>query len=197
MIRKVGQYGHPVLRKKGERVETVTLVIETLIQDLLETMYSAHGIGLAAQQIGEAVQVTVVDVRQVENRASTLELNGKPVSVDEFMPLVLINPEVKPTGESIVGAEGCLSFPEIFADIARPKTVDVLARNRKGERIKFRCGGLLARAIQHEVDHLNGILFIDRMDTRTKTELKPRLADLQERTWAGLSVGADKPAARS
>jgi peptide deformylase len=182
MIRKVVHYGHPVLRKKGERVENITPAIRALIQDLLETMYEAHGIGLAAQQIGEAVQVTVIDVRGVENRPSSLDLNGKPSRVEDFMPLVLINPEVKPIGEPAVGPEGCLSFPEIFADITRPETVEVVAMNEKGERIEFSCSGLLARAIQHEVDHLNGILFIDRMDACTKSELKPRIADIHART---------------
>jgi len=186
VIREVVQYGHPVLRKKGERVETITPAIQALIQDLLETMHIAHGIGLAAQQIGEALQVTVVDVRSVENRSSTLELNGKPVSVEDFMPLVLVNPEVKPSGEPFAGLEGCLSFREVFADISRPETVDVEALNQKGECIGFRCGGLLARVIQHEVDHLNGILFIDRMDARTKSELNPQLADIQARTRATL-----------
>ncbi len=189
MIRKVVQYGHPTLRKKGERVETIMPAISALIEDLLETMYDAHGIGLAAQQIGEAVQITVVDVRGAENRPSTLEVSGKPVHVEDFMPLVLINPEVKPVGEPAVGPEGCLSFPEIFADITRPDTVDVVAMNEKEQRLEFRCGGLLARAIQHEVDHLNGVLFIDRMDARAKAELKPRLAELQARTKEVLKIG--------
>jgi peptide deformylase len=143
---------------------------------------------LAAQQIGQAVQVTVVDVRAAEDRPSTLEVNGQQANVAEFMPLVLINPEVKPVGKSAVGPEGCLSFPEIFADIERPDQVDVLALNGKGQRIEFRCGGLLARAIQHEVDHLNGILFIDRMDAHTKHELKPQVADLQSRTKESLKM---------
>lgn len=187
MIRKVVQYGHPALRKKGERVEVITPAIGSLIHDLLETMNDALGVGLAAQQIGEAVQVTVVDVRGVKNRPSTLELNGQPVEATEFMPLVLINPEVQPVGELAVGPEGCLSFPEIFADILRPETVDVVALNERGERTEFRCGGLLARAIQHEVDHLNGILFIDRMDLQTKSEIKPMLTDLQAKTKAALT----------
>jgi peptide deformylase len=182
MIRKVVQYGHPALRKKGECVEALTPAVRALIQDLLDTMYDAHGIGLAAQQIGEVMQITVVDVRGAENRLSSLELNGKPARLEDFMPLVLINPEVKPSGEYAVGPEGCLSFPEIFADITRPDAVDVVALNEKGERIEFCCGGLLARAIQHEVDHLIGILFIDRMDACAKAELKPQLADLQAKT---------------
>jgi peptide deformylase len=98
------------------------------------------------------------------------------------MPLVLINPEVKKVGEVVPGPEGCLSVPEIYADIKRPESVDVVALNGEGRRIEFRCGGLLARAVQHEVDHLNGLLFIDRMDAKTKAELKPELDALQEET---------------
>jgi peptide deformylase len=181
MVRKVVQYGHPALRQKGARVNAITLSIRRLVEDLLETMYAASGIGLAAQQIGEAVQVTVLDVRALE-RPSSLELNGKSSDVDDFMPLVLINPEVRPLGEPVEGTEGCLSFPEVFAEIRRPEVVDVVALNPSGERIEFRCAGLLARAIQHEVDHLNGILFIDRMDAQTKGDLKSKLVDLQVKT---------------
>ena len=86
----------------------------------------------------------------------------------------------------MTGGEGCLSFPEIFAEITRPGTVDVKALDAKGKPIAFRCGGLLARAVQHEVDHLNGILFIDRMDKKTKAELQPELDDLQAKTKAEL-----------
>ena len=102
------------------------------------------------------------------------------------MPLVLINPKIKPRGDPVVAGEGCLSFPEIFAEIARPESVDVKALNEKGKPVEFRCGGLLARAIQHEVDHLNGILFIDRMDKATKDELRPQLDALQAATKAAL-----------
>src|SRR5258708_26796932 len=100
------------------------------------------------------------------------------------MPLVLLNPEVKPVGDPAIGPEGCLSFPEIFADIKRPESVEVTALNEKGKKITFRCGGLLARAVQHEADHLNGILFIDRMDAESKRELKPELEALQAETKA-------------
>jgi peptide deformylase len=102
------------------------------------------------------------------------------------MPLVLLNPEVKAVGKPVEGPEGCLSFPEIYADINRPESVDVVAMNDKGERIEFRCGGLLARAVQHELDHLNGILFIDRMKSAEKTKLQPELDDLQVETKAAL-----------
>jgi len=186
MILDVVKYGHPALRQKGGRIEKVTPEIKILVADMFETMHSNHGIGLAAQQVGKALQLAVFDVREVKDRPSWLELDGKPADVNEFMPLVLINPEIKPGGEPATGGEGCLSFPEIFAEITRPESVDVKALNQKGKPVEFRCGGLLARAIQHEVDHLNGILFIDRMSRETKEELRPELDDLQAKTKAEL-----------
>lgn len=186
MILKVLKYGEPMLRKKGARIEIVTREINALIADMLETMYAHKGVGLAAQQVGQALQLTVLDVRGVTDRPSTLEVDGKPADVAGFMPLVLINPEFKPVNEPVAGPEGCLSFPEIYAEILRPETVDVKAMNEKGKMIEFRCGGLLARAIQHETDHLHGILFIDRMDKKTKEELRPELEVLQAETKAEL-----------
>jgi peptide deformylase len=182
MILEVVKYGHPALRQKGARIESVTLAIKQLIADMFETMYASKGVGLAAQQIGQALQLTVIDVRAATDRPSSLELKGKPADVHEFMPLVLINPEIKPVGEPVAGPEGCLSFPEIFADISRPEFVEVKALNDAGKPIEFRAGGLLSRAVQHEVDHLNGILFIDRMDRKTKDDLRPDLESLQADT---------------
>jgi peptide deformylase len=186
MILPVVKYGTPVLRQKGARIESVTPEIKQLIADMFETMNENHGVGLAAQQVGVAKQLTVIDVRAVTDRPSTLELNGQPADVNAFMPLVLLNPETTPVNEPVPGPEGCLSFPEIFADITRPETVDVRALDANGKPITFRCGGLLARAVQHEADHLNGILFIDRMDKKTKLELQDELDELQAKTKAAL-----------
>jgi peptide deformylase len=180
MVLPILKYGHPALRQKGAPVEKITPQIRQLIGDLLETMYAASGVGLAAQQVGHALQLTVIDVRGVKDRPSALELNGKPAAVDRFMPLVLLNPSITPVNGPVTGAEGCLSFPEIYAEIARPESVHVVGMNEKGERIEFRCGGLLARAVQHEADHLHGVLFIDRMNKEIKNELKLQLEDLQE-----------------
>ena len=182
MILDVVKYGHPALRQKGARVEAITPEIKKLMADLFETMHANKGVGLAAQQVGRALLLTVVDVRDVKDRPSWLELDGKPADVSEFMPLVLINPEIQPTGEPAAGGEGCLSFPEIFAEITRPESVFVKALDSKGKPVEFRCGGLLARVVQHEADHLNGILFIDRMDRKTKDELRPQLDELQAAT---------------
>lgn len=184
MVLPVVKYGTPVLRKKGARVESITPAIKKLIEDMLETMHAYKGVGLAAQQVGVATQLMVVDVRGVTDRPSSLELNGQPADVEEFMPLVLMNPEITPVGKIVLGPEGCLSFPELYADISRPDVVDVKGLSPQGKTIEFRCGGLLSRAIQHETDHLHGILFIDRMDKATKESLRAELDLLQTETKA-------------
>ncbi len=184
MLLNIVRYGTPVLRKKGARVEEITPDIQRLIADMFETMYAYKGIGLAAQQVGVAIQLTVIDVRGVTDRPSTLELDGQPADAAEFMPLVLINPQLKPFGEPETGPEGCLSFPEIYADVSRPGHVEVRALNAEGQPFTFRCGGLLARAIQHETDHLHGILYIDRMTREVKDSIQPELNALQEETKA-------------
>ena len=183
---EIVKYGNPVLRQKGASIGRITPEIQALAAAMIEVMHTGKGVGLAAQQVGLALQMTVLDVRGVTDRPSSLEIKGRPADVEEFMPLVLINPEVKPVGEPVSGPEGCLSFPEIFADITRPDVVDVAAMNQQGKTIEFRCGGLLARAVQHETDHLHGILFIDRMEKKVKDELRPQLDDLQAETKAGL-----------
>jgi peptide deformylase len=184
MILTVVKYGAPVLRQKGTRVEKITPAVTKLSADMLETMYAYKGVGLAAQQVGVPIQLTVIDVRGVTDRPSSLELRGVPADVDKFMPLVLMNPEITPIGPPATGPEGCLSFPEIYANITRPEVVDVKGLTLQGESITFRCGGLLARVVQHEADHLHGILFIDRMDRKTKEELRPELDLLQAETKA-------------
>lgn len=184
MVLEVVKYGAPVLRKKGARIESITPEIRKLIDDMFETMHAYKGVGLAAQQVGRALQLTVVDVRGVTDRPSSLEINGQPADVNKFMPLVLINPQLNPIGPTVTGPEGCLSFPEIYADIPRADILDVKAMDGKGREVAFRCGGLLSRAIQHETDHLNGILFIDRMSRETKQSLRDELEMLQAETKA-------------
>ena len=186
MLLTIVKYGTPVLRQKGARIESISPAIRKLIGDMLETMYAHKGIGLGAQQVGLALQLTVIDVRGVTDRPSSLEVRGVPLDVAELMPLVLINPVLKPLGKPVAGPEGCLSFPEVFAEISRPDEVEVEALDKEGELLQFRCGGLLARAVQHETDHLHGILFIDRMDKKTKEELRPELEKMQAETKAAL-----------
>jgi peptide deformylase len=186
MILQVLEYGDPILRAKGKPIENIDDRIRELVANMIETMHAANGVGLAAQQIGEALQLTVLDVSLVEDRPSTLKLDGKDVDPKSAMPLVLINPEVELRGATEVGVEGCLSFPEITGDIERAKSVIVRAQTLEGETIEIEASGFLARAIQHEGDHLNGILFIDRMNSAAKAALSSRLKRLQKDTRRGI-----------
>jgi peptide deformylase len=188
MILEIVKFGHPILRQKGARIETITPEIEELIRDMFETMHAAAGVGLAAQQVGRALQLTIIDVRPAKDRPSTLEWKGQTVEPNDYMPLVLINPEIRPIGEPVKGGEGCLSFPEIYAEVVRKEGVEVSALNGKGEPIQFKAGGLLSRAVQHEVDHLNGILFVDRMTREAKAEIQSDLDELQESTKAEMKA---------
>jgi peptide deformylase len=176
------QYGDPILRVKGKVVDKIDERVHELAQNMLETMHAANGVGLAAQQIGEGLQLTVIDVSQVEDRPSTMKLDGKNVDPKSVMPLVLINPEVELGPQTTVGPEGCLSFPEITGEIERSESVVTRAKTLEGRTIEIEATGLLARAIQHEVDHLNGILFIDRMNSAAKVALSSRLKRLQKQT---------------
>ena len=133
--------GDPVLRKATTPVEQVTDDIRSLIADMFDTMYAAEGIGLAAPQVGRTERVAVMDV--------------------EGRKLALINPEIIEREGSIRGEEGCLSIPEVFGDVTRSSRVIVRALNEKGEQIEAEGIELLARCMQHEIDHLDGKLFID------------------------------------
>jgi peptide deformylase len=187
MLLPVVKYGDPVLRRKGSPVEAVTPDIRALVADMFETMYDSNGVGLAAQQVGRALQVTVIDVREVTDRPSTLWIDDREVDPPALMPLTLINPRLRTSGANETGPEGCLSFPAIYAEITRPSLVDVEALDAEGRPLRFRAGGLLGRAIQHEVDHLNGILFIDRMTNSVRSEVQPEVEKLMARTRAQLA----------
>jgi peptide deformylase len=178
MIRDIVKYGDLVLRTKGRRLETVDDEIRALAADMLETMYEANGVGLAAQQVGRALQLTVIDVSDAESRPSRMWIDGEEVDPKEQMPLVLINPELQLDDEVEIGTEGCLSFPEITAEIPRALKVKVKAQDLNGNRVEFEAAGLLGRVVQHENDHLNGILFIDRMSSAAKASLAGKLKRL-------------------
>jgi len=180
------QYGDPILRAKGKRIENVDQRIRELAQNMIETMHAANGVGLAAQQIGEAIQLTVLDVSQVEDRPMEMKLNREIVDPKTVMPLVLVNPQVELGNKTELGTEGCLSFPEITGEIDRAISIVVRGQNLDGEPIEIETTGFLARAIQHEVDHLNGILFIDRMSSAAKTSLSSKLKRLQKETQHGI-----------
>jgi peptide deformylase len=182
MILDIVKYGDPVLRQKGKPVTEITDEIRSLAEDMVETMRSANGVGLAAQQIGLPMQLTVLEVEDDEDRPSTMTIDGKPVDLKEVMPMVLLNPVLELGAEKADGNEGCLSFPDITASIERSVAVKASGRLLDGRTIQFEATGLLARALQHETDHLNGILFIDRMKSATRTVLASKLKRLQ-REW--------------
>ncbi|MBA2434790.1 MAG: peptide deformylase [Chthoniobacterales bacterium] len=180
MILPIVRYGDPVLRAKGKRIEAADDRIRKLAANMIETMHQANGVGLAAQQVGEALQLTVIDVSGAEDQESTLTLNGTQVDPRSSMPLTLLNPELALDGETALALEGCLSFPEITGEIRRSTSVALRAQSLEGEPLAIEASGLLARALQHEVDHLNGILFIDRMSAATKVALRSRLKRMQK-----------------
>lgn len=142
--------GDRVLRQPAKRIARIDHETRQLIREMLQTMYSADGIGLAAPQVAVQKQLIVIDC-EPDNPANT--------------PLVLINPTIKLLGRDItVYQEGCLSIPGVYLDVKRPEVVEVSYKDEQGRPQKLTATGLLSRAIQHEMDHLNGVLFVDRVD---------------------------------
>lgn len=154
-ILKVARMGHPVLRQKTralDRVEITSPSIQTLIDDMLETMAEYHGVGLAAPQVHASVRLFV----------AALDSDDDESREDE--PIVLINPEITPIGSAEAeGWEGCLSIPDIRGQVPRAKEIIVRGYDRTGSRIEITARDFPARVVQHETDHLDGILFLDRM----------------------------------
>jgi peptide deformylase len=180
MILDIVNYGDPVLRTKGAPVGDITEELKRLAADMIDTMRDADGVGLAAQQVGVPLQMAVLDVAASEDRPSSMHIAGQAVDFEKLMPMVLLNPQLELSKEKESGTEGCLSFPEMSAQINRSATVRARARLLDGSEIDFEASGLLARALQHEVDHLHGVLFIDRMNAATKVALSGKLKRLQK-----------------
>lgn len=156
MNKKIIKYPSPILRKKCEEVKEITEEIKRLSQEMIETLTKNQGVGLAVPQIGELKRMIVVQT--------------------EKGPQTFINPKIiKKTKETIIDEEGCLSFPGLFLKIKRAKWVEIEALNEKGEKIHLKAEGLPARIFQHEIDHLNGILFIDRLSFWQKLKFKFKL----------------------
>jgi peptide deformylase len=180
MKREIVIYGDAVLRTKCGRVEEVTDETRALVADMLETMEDAEGIGLAAPQVGIPIQLAVADLEDAGESVSYLRINGEEREVLELMPLVFMNPEIEYGGDRESMEEGCLSIPDIRASVSRPFSIKVKADTLEGERIELETDGLLARVIQHETDHLFGVLFIDRVSAAKKLSLKRVLRELAE-----------------
>ena len=148
MIRKILHYPDPRLRQKAEPVAQMTPALKKLVDDMAETMYAAPGVGLAATQIGEPHRIFIIDIA-AEDEPSDLR--------------VFVNPEVLTREGDSVGPEGCLSFPGVTEDIKRSAKVRVRAQDADGAPFELQADGLLAVAIQHELDHLDGVLMVDHM----------------------------------
>lgn len=182
MVLPIVHFNSPVLRKKGAKVTTFDAALAQLAEDMIETMHEAHGIGLAAQQIGQAIQLCVVDLCDTEADFAW-ELDGARPPLELFMPLTIVNPELEIVPEPTTAyEEGCLSFPEIRGDVVRPDEITVKFHDVAGVPHTLRCNGLLARCVQHEYDHLQGILFIDRMAKDVLAVIDPDLKALKKQT---------------
>lgn len=179
MKQRIVVYGEPVLREKAQRVDAVTDEIRRLVTDMIETMRAENGVGLAAEQIGRKEAVCVVEVPPDYDK----DEQGKRWNPDIAMPWVLINPEiVAASKDKETGEEGCLSFPGIFAPITRPVEVTVRYTDMNGRAREDRVRKFVARAVQHEIDHLNGVLLVDRMSPVKRIALRGKLRDLREKT---------------
>lgn len=180
MILPIVMYGDPVLRAKCARVEKVDDETHQFVEDMMETMRDANGVGLAAPQVGVPIQLAIVDVSHDPECITYLRIDGEDTALEDAMPLVFINPEIDPGEEKETEAEGCLSFPDLRGDIRRPEAITARLTLLDGKTIEVETDGLLARAIQHETDHLNGILFIDRMSSASKASLRGKLKRMQK-----------------
>ncbi len=156
---------HPVLKTKAKPVDAVTPEIAILMNDMLETMYAAPGIGLAAPQVGVSKRILVVDVAKAD---------------EEAQPIRMANPEIIQESDDLsVYEEGCLSFPEQYAEVERPAVVKIRYLNEKNEKVEIMADGLLATCVQHEIDHLDGIVFVDHLSALKRNMIMRRLKKQQ------------------
>jgi peptide deformylase len=153
----IRKYGDPILRRRAALVDSVTPEIRGVVADMIDTMYDEVGIGLAAPQVGTSLRLIVVG--DDETRAAR----------------VLVNPVIAEAGGEVTAEEGCLSIPGIFAPVTRAAWVAVDARDLDGQPLTMKGHGLLARVLQHEIDHLDGVLFIDRLDPVTRDRIKRKI----------------------
>lgn len=162
---KVKQYGSPVLREVAQPVEEIDDEIRNIVKDMIDTMYASEGIGLAAPQIGISKRIIVVDV-------NPSDVTSKP--------LVLINPVILDRQGSVEAEEGCLSIPEIRGNVKRYQSVVVEGLNLEGQKVRIEATDLLARVLQHEIDHLDGKFFVDHLSKLKQMTLKNKLNKIAE-----------------
>lgn len=177
-------FGDPVLRKKGVRIEKFDTELAAYFADMVETMREERGIGLASQQVGRALQFFVMDVRPDKGEPDfTWTYDGKAAPLELFMPLAVANAQVEilPDDEWLY-EEGCLSFPGLRGEVARQEKVRMKFQDLKGDPHEIVCDGLFARCIQHEHDHCQGVLFIDRMESRDLAKIRNKVVKLKRET---------------
>lgn len=185
MIREIVQYGHPVLRQRCRPVTEVDQELKDLIADMLDTMKDANGVGLAAPQVGVDLRLAVIDVSHDPECVSFLKVNGEETDLLSIMPLVFINPDLAFGQAKDFGMEGCLSIRGIRAEVRRPDAVKATLPQLDGSVLVIETDGLLARALQHEIDHLNGVLFVDRLPAVAKVSMRNRLKRLLDEYQEG------------
>ncbi|MDD2236745.1 MAG: peptide deformylase [Kiritimatiellae bacterium] len=186
MILSVCTYGDPVLREKSEPIDVISDELRALARDMLETMYAENGVGLAAQQVGKTMSLCVVDVPP----DADVDEEGLRENPDVAMPLILCNPKlVKASEVTCSREEGCLSFPGVYGNVIRPARVTVSFMDLDGKVQEIDVQGLVARAVQHEMDHLAGVVFVDRFSHVKKLassgKLKRLVRDTKERMAQG------------
>ena len=162
-LRDIVLFGEPVLRVKADKVESFDDDLSRLVDDMIETMEVAEGIGLAAPQVGKSLALCVVNNYLID---------------DDAEPKAYINPEVCATEGSVEVEEGCLSIPDIREDVTRPEKIEIKYFDLEGKEHTETCDGMLARVLQHEIDHLNGVLFIDRISSIKRQLLAKRLKQI-------------------
>ena len=182
MILRVTQYGEPILRKVGKPITEFDEALADLANDMVDTMYDKEGIGLAAQQVDRALQVCVIDVRPPEGVDAPFNYNydGKQPPLDLIMPMAIVNPKVTIINQAKDAyEEGCLSFPGVNGKVDRPIGVRCDFQDTEGNLHVIEADGLLGRCILHEVDHLNGKLFIDLMQKRDLKKNETKIKKLK------------------
>ena len=180
MVLPIVRYPETVLRAKCRQIAQATPEIRELAANMIETMRDANGVGLAAPQVAQDVQLAVIDVSHNPKCISYLRVYGEPGDMVKHMPEIFLNPVLELGKEKDIDEEGCLSFPRLRGDIRRSLDVKVTFQTLEGKTQVWETDGLLSRAFQHETDHLNGVLFIDRMSATAKVTLKRKLSRLME-----------------
>jgi peptide deformylase len=186
-VRPIVNYPAPVLRQKSEEISVFDDALETLVEDMIDTMFDAPGIGLAANQVGVALRVAVVDAGGIlerdtddasEEGEGSAEVDDPPPAEHRDKVLCLVNPQITAAAGYIEFEEGCLSLPGVKERVRRRAAIEVSAHDAKGTPIALHASGLLAVCIQHEIDHLDGVLFVDRLSAVRRELMKSKLKRL-------------------